>query len=70
MEVSSFFRPGYPGLYLDLANKGIEVSLVLEKPIYRKLVSDYRPQVEEFLNLENTQIFVCENKIELSYNFV
>jgi predicted transcriptional regulator len=70
MEISSFFRPGYPGLYLDLAKKGIEVSLVLERPIYMKLVSDYRKEVEEFLNLKNTCIFVCDDKIELASSIV
>lgn len=66
MEVSSFFRPGYPYLYLDLARKGIEVSLVLEKPIYEKLVSDYRKDVEEFITMKNTRLFICRNKIELA----
>lgn len=70
MEISSFFRPGYPGLYLDLAKRGIEVSLVLERPIYRKLVRDYRKGVEEFLNMENTCLFVCDDKIELASSIV
>ncbi|HIH74941.1 MAG TPA: winged helix-turn-helix domain-containing protein [Methanosarcina sp.] len=70
MEISSFFRPGYPGLYLDLAKKGIEVSLVLEKPIYRKLVRDYRKGVEEFLSMENTYLFVCDDKIELASSII
>lgn len=70
MEISSFFRPGYPGLYLDLAKKGIEVSLVLERPIYRKLVRDYRKGAEEFLNMENTYLFVCDDKIELASSIV
>lgn len=70
MEVSSFFRPGYPGLYLDLAKRGIEVSLVLEKPIYEKLISDYRKEVEEFINMENTRLFVCDHKIELASSIV
>jgi len=69
-EVSSFFRPGYPNLYLDLAKKGIEVSLVLERPIYMKLVSDYKKDVQEFLNMENTRLFVCDNKIELASSIV
>jgi len=70
MEISSFFRPGYPNLYLDLAKKGIEVSLVLERPISEKLISDFRAEVEEFLNLKNTSLFVCENKIELASSIV
>jgi predicted transcriptional regulator len=70
MEISSFFRPGYPSLYLDLAKRGIEVSLILERPIYERLVSDFREEVEEFLNLKNTSIFVCDNKIELASSIV
>ncbi|MFZ2500267.1 MAG: helix-turn-helix transcriptional regulator [Methanosarcina sp.] len=70
MEVSSFFRPGYPGLYLDLAKRGIQVSLVLERPIYRKLISDYLKDVEEFLAMENTCLFVCDHKIELASSIV
>lgn len=66
MEVSSLFRSGYPSLYLDLAKRGIKVSLVLEKPIYEKLISDFRADAEEFLNLENTCLFVCYHKIELA----
>jgi predicted transcriptional regulator len=66
IEVSSFFRPGYPHLYLDLAKKGIEVSLVLERPIYVKLISDYRKDVEEFINMRNSRLFVCDNRIELA----
>jgi predicted transcriptional regulator len=70
MEVSSFFRPGYPSLYLDLAKRGIEVSLILERPIYERLASDFRADVEEFLNLKNANIFVCDNKIELASSIV
>ena len=70
MEVSSFFRPGYPSLYLDLAKREIKVSLVLERSIYRKLISDYRQEVEEFLNMENTELFVCDHKIELASSII
>jgi predicted transcriptional regulator len=70
VEISSFFRPGYPSLYLDLAKRGIKVSLVLERSIYRKLVSDYRKEVEEFINMENACLFVCDDKIELASSIV
>jgi predicted transcriptional regulator len=70
MEISSIFRPGYPGLYLDLAKRGIEVSLILEKPIYEKLIFDYRAEVEEFLNIKNTSLLVCDHKIELASSIV
>jgi predicted transcriptional regulator len=34
------------------------------------LISDYRADVEEFLNLENTLLFVCDHKIELASSIV
>lgn len=70
MEVSSFFRPGYPGLYLDLAKRGIEVSIVLDFPIFEKLASEYRADVEAFINMENASLYVCEHKIELASSLV
>lgn len=70
MEISSFFRPGYPSLYLDLAKRGIQVSLVLERPIYEKLVSDYRADTEEFINMDNVRLFVCDHKIKLASSIV
>jgi predicted transcriptional regulator len=70
MEVSSFFRPGYPGLYLDLAKRNIQVSLILEKPIFEKLISDHKKDMEEFLNLENTRLFTCAQRIELASSII
>ena len=35
-----------------------------------KLISDHRKDVEEFLNMENTRLFVCDNKIELASSIV
>jgi predicted transcriptional regulator len=70
MEVSSFFRPGYPSLYLDLAKRNIQVSLILEKPIFEKLVLDHKKDVEEFLDLENTKLFTCDQRIELASSII
>lgn len=66
LEVSSIFRPGYPDLYIDLANRGIEVSVVLERLIFDKLVLEFRKDVEVFLALDNASLFVCDPAIELA----
>ncbi|HII02164.1 TPA: winged helix-turn-helix domain-containing protein [Methanosarcinaceae archaeon] len=70
MEISSFFRPGYPGLYLDLVRKGVEVSIVLDRPIFKKLASEYRADVEAFISMENASLYVCEHNIELASSLV
>lgn len=66
MEISSSFHPGYPNPYLDLAKQGIKVSLLLEKPVYKKLISGCRKDIEKFINMQNTQLFVCDHKIEFA----
>jgi predicted transcriptional regulator len=35
-----------------------------------ELVSDYREDVEEFFNMEDTRLFICDNKIELASSIV
>jgi predicted transcriptional regulator len=64
--IISSFLPCYLNLYLDLSKRGIKVSLVLEKTIYRKLISDCRNELKGYINIENQLLFVCEDKIELA----
>jgi len=45
-------------------------SLILEKPIFEKLISDHKKDMEEFLNLENTRLFTCDQRIELASSII
>jgi predicted transcriptional regulator len=53
----SYFHPLFPSHYLDLARKGISVSLLIPEPILRRWVEDYRVETEELLSLENAELF-------------
>jgi predicted transcriptional regulator len=64
--VISSFHLCYLNPYLDFAKKGIKVFLILEKPNYRKFVSAFRDDVREFVNMRNTELFVCAHKIDLA----
>lgn len=52
-----YFHPLFPSHYLDLAQKGIRVSLLIPEPILRRWVEDYRVETEELLSLENAELF-------------
>jgi len=61
----SYFHPLFPAHYLDLARKGIKVSLFIPEPIMRRWVGDYRAETEEFLSLGNVELFTVKenNKV-------
>ncbi|AKB28738.1 hypothetical protein MSSIT_2019 [Methanosarcina siciliae T4/M] len=57
----SYFHPLFPSFYLELAKKGILVSLTLPESILRRwFENDYREQTRHFLEMENSKILVCK----------
>jgi len=69
-EVSSYFSPAYPGVYIDLAKKGIDVSVIVTEPVFDRLQSEYKEGTKEFVNLETGNLFVCEGEVELASSIV
>lgn len=65
--ISSVFFPLYPSLFLSFAKKGAEVSLIVTPPVYDRIIREYRTDLREFLNIENTCFYVSGEKIELSH---
>src|SRR5512145_1687287 len=57
-----YFHPQFPAFFLDLGRKGIEISLVLNDSVYSRYVEDFKKEGEEFLKLENSSLFILENK--------
>lgn len=53
----SYFHPLFPSYYLDLAQKGVRISLLFPETILKRWVEDYRAETEELLSLENTELF-------------
>jgi predicted transcriptional regulator len=58
----SYFHPQFPDLFLRLARKRIEMSLVLSEAVYSRFHEDFRTEGEEFLKMENTKLFILEKK--------
>jgi predicted transcriptional regulator len=58
----SYFHPLFPSFYLELAQKGTSVSLILPEPILKRWgEEDYREQTMQFLKMKNTRLMVCKD---------
>lgn len=58
----SYFHPQFPDLFLNLARKGTEISLILSEAVYSRLVEDFKKEGKEFLKMENSSLYILENK--------
>ncbi len=65
--IASIFHPLYPSLFLNFAKNGVDVSLLVTRPIYERLKEEYRAEMSEFLKFENASFYVYDKKIELAY---
>lgn len=65
-EVSSYFSPAYPKVYIELAKRGVDVSVIITKPVFERLQNDYQEETKEFVNLECGNLFVFGDKIEIA----
>lgn len=64
--ISPFIHPLYPKMFLDFAKKGIDTSLIITKPVFERMRTEFRPDVEKFLALDNAHIYVYDNEMLLS----
>lgn len=66
MEVSSSFSPAYPYKYIELAKKGVKISVIITEPVFERLKTEYFNQLEDYLKIESTELFVCKDTIGLA----
>ncbi|WP_292391186.1 helix-turn-helix transcriptional regulator [Methanosarcina sp. UBA5] len=65
--IASVFHPLYPSLFLTFAKNGVDVSLLVTRPIYKRIKEEYRAEMNEFLKFENASFYVYDKKIEIAY---
>jgi predicted transcriptional regulator len=58
----SYFHPQFPAFFLELARRGIEISLVLSESVYLRIAEDFKKEGEEFLRMKNTYLFILDKK--------
>lgn len=64
--ISPFIHPLYPKMFLQFAEKGVDVSLIVTEPVLERMKTEFRPEVEQFFILENTHLFVYDKELLLS----
>jgi predicted transcriptional regulator len=64
--VSPFIHPLYPKMFLHFAEKGIDISLVVTESVFRRLRTEFRSEMEKFMVMGNTHIYVYDKEIYLS----
>jgi len=64
--VTPIFNPSYPGLFLQLAKQEKEIILILTPEVYQRTEAEYHNLVKEFLDLNNTQMFIFNDKLNLA----
>ncbi|AKB29327.1 hypothetical protein MSSIT_2608 [Methanosarcina siciliae T4/M] len=64
--ISPFIHPLYPKMFLQFAEKGIDVSLVVTEAVLGRMKTEFMPEMEKFLAFENTRLFVYDKELQLS----
>ncbi|WP_321430867.1 winged helix-turn-helix domain-containing protein [uncultured Methanolobus sp.] len=70
MEISSSFSPAYPYKYIELARKGVRISLIITEPVFERFETEYFEQLQDYLGIENTELFVCKDDIGFASSVV
>lgn len=70
MEISSSFSPAYPYKYIELARQGVRISLIITEPVFERFETEYFEQLQDYLGMENTELFVCKDDIGFASSVV
>ncbi len=55
---TSYFHPSFISLYLELAKKEVEISLIFTLPVLHRLKADYEEALKTLIEFENVNIFL------------
>lgn len=58
---SSIFLPSHPPMFLELARRGIPISIIVTPNVFFKIKSEHNVEIEEFLKFNHTSFHVYEN---------
>lgn len=60
MGISPVLDPEYPKIYYALVKRGIPVSIIVTKNIFRKIEKDYSSFLTEYLSCDNAKMYVVD----------
>ncbi len=64
--ISSVYHPAYPSMFLELAESGKNVTLILTENVFKKVKKNNRSELRGYLRLKNTQMYVSDEDIKLT----
>ncbi|MEN6610512.1 MAG: winged helix-turn-helix domain-containing protein [Methanoregulaceae archaeon] len=65
--LSHTVHPRFPGFFMDLAKRGVKSSLVFTPGVYRILQEKYPGWMDEYLDLDTTEVWVTNRDFKFSY---
>ncbi|MBU3967562.1 MAG: winged helix-turn-helix domain-containing protein [Euryarchaeota archaeon] len=64
--ISPVFHPSYPSLFLPLAEKGIDVSIILTEEVFERVKNEYTDTLQRYLTLPTARLYVSDEDIRLA----
>jgi predicted transcriptional regulator len=61
----SYVHPHIPSFYLELADKGVSLSLFMTNAAFQKMNSEYITEMEAISSYNDVEIFLCDENIPL-----
>lgn len=65
--VSPALHPEYPRVVTMLAEKGVNISLVVTRNVFEKLQTDYKKELQKYLSFENASLWLCNEEIKVAF---
>lgn len=65
---SPVLHPNYPKYIMDLADKGVPVSVILTKDLLEKIKEMFKEELKSYLDKENFKIMVCDENIGIAFS--
>ena len=62
--IASIFHPMYPLLFIKLAQKGKDISLLVTDSVFKRVMEEFQEELKIFLDTETTSFYVCRENIE------
>ncbi len=66
LGISPIFYHSYPPLFLQLAESGNEISIILTKNVFEKIKTEYTHILSKFIELPNAELYVSDEDIKLA----
>ena len=62
-SIFSIYHPLYPPFYSELAEKGIQVSIIFTQSVLQRITEDRNEELQKMKDLENTKLFLYEKEM-------